>query len=63
MPTDYAVVCAMERFGGSFVRALAQCFTCADPTNIAKLKAAFPEYWAEYAETARLLAERGEGPK
>jgi hypothetical protein len=62
-PTDYAIVCAMERFGGSFVQALGLACRLADPVNFAKIKATWPEYWAEYAEVAKLRAARGEGPK
>jgi hypothetical protein len=56
--TDYEIVQAMERFGGGFVRALALAFTAADPVNTAKLKAAFPEIWAEYAEHVRMQRDR-----
>jgi hypothetical protein len=45
---DFEVVEAMEKYGGSFVRALAQCFYRADDSNLIKLKRAFPEYWEEY---------------
>lgn len=62
-PTDYAIVCAMERYGGSFVRNLAACCQTADPVNLAKIKATWPDYWQEYTDTARLLAARGEGLK
>lgn len=43
------VVEAMEKYGGSFVKALANCFRHADKNNIEKLKSAFPEYWEQYA--------------
>lgn len=62
-PTDYAVVCAMERYGGHFIQILAQLCHRADPVNFAKIKAAWPEYWREYSETAKMLYERGEGPR
>lgn len=45
---DYEIVEAMEKFGGSFVQSLAQCFRHADPVNYAKLRITFPEYWEEY---------------
>lgn len=45
---DFKIVSAMETYGGSFVKRLAQAFKAADPTNFQKLKDAFPEYWAEY---------------
>lgn len=49
MPTDWEVVRTMERFGGGFVRTLAELCHRADPENLAKIKATWPEYWSEYA--------------
>jgi hypothetical protein len=57
--TDDDVLAAMERYGGSFIYALAQCFRRADEDNRYVLRAAFPTYWAQYAE----LAERAEQRK
>ena len=51
--TDLAVVEAMEKYGGSFVKALAACAHRADPKNLAKLKLAFADYWFEYDEMAK----------
>lgn len=45
---DLAVIECMRMYGGSFVKALSQCFLNADQTNYWKLKAAFEEYWLEY---------------
>ena len=50
---DLEVIEAMEKYGGSFVVALAGAFRRADATNLAKLKAAFPEYWEQYTEMAK----------
>lgn len=50
--TDYEIVRAMHRYGGSFIRAIADAFDRADSDNYAKLKAAFPEYWTEYTGIA-----------
>jgi hypothetical protein len=50
--TDDDVLAAMERYGGSFIYALAQCFRRADEDNRYVLRAAFPTYWAQYAELA-----------
>lgn len=61
--TDYAVVHAMKHFGGGFVQTLAALCDRADPDNLARIKAAWPDYWAEYAEIARMKADKGEGPK
>lgn len=55
---DEQVIHAMETHGGSFVRALARAARAADVDNFAKLKAAFPELWADYAATATLLEQR-----
>ncbi len=49
---DDEVVAAMERFGGSFVRALAVAAGHADVDNLKRIKAAFPEYWNRYTELA-----------
>jgi hypothetical protein len=39
---------AMSKYGGSFVKCLANAALHADVVNLDKLKKAFPEYWAEY---------------
>lgn len=38
----------MEGLGGSFVRSLVACYQAADPTNKAKLRAAFADYFTLY---------------
>jgi len=38
----------MERYGGSFVKALAHLYKCADPFNKKKLEKVFKEYFEEY---------------
>lgn len=45
---DLKVVENMEKYGGSFVKALAVCFHKADHINFIKLKVTFSEYWDEY---------------
>lgn len=45
---DYETVQLMELYGGSFVKALAECCRHADPHNFRTLKKAFPAYFAEY---------------
>jgi pyruvate/2-oxoacid:ferredoxin oxidoreductase beta subunit len=47
------VVDAMQDYGGSFVKALAECYRRADPINFAKLQNAFPEYWEQYDGMAK----------
>lgn len=46
---QYNVVEQMERFGGSFVKALAAAMRCADPNNFLRLVLAFPEFWIQYS--------------
>ena len=50
----YEVVLAMETYGGSFVRALAEAINRADENNQQRLRNAFPELFEEYQELARL---------
>ena len=45
---DIRVIEAMEKYGGSFVKALAECFRRADNNNYEKLKAVFTNYFNEY---------------
>lgn len=47
---DYYVVEAMTAYGGGFVKALAEAARRADPENLARIKAAFPELWQEYGK-------------
>ena len=49
---------AMRAHGGSFVKSLGEALTHADHINAQKIKNAFPEYWEEYKEMAKL--NRGE---
>lgn len=49
---DIPMVEAMETYGGSFVKALAQCFRRADSVNRARLFLAFPEYCQKYEAMA-----------
>jgi hypothetical protein len=48
MKDDNATIEAMQRYGGSFVKALGQAAAHADIFNLKKIKCAFPEYWKEY---------------
>lgn len=49
---DIKVIEAMERYGGSFVKALAEAFHRADANNFERLKATFFEYWHQYESIA-----------
>ena len=51
----YEMIQAMKTYGGSFVKALAECFLHADPINSAQLCEAFPGYVKKYSE----MAQRG----
>jgi hypothetical protein len=55
---DRPIVDAMIRYGGSFVHDLGLLFLRADEDNRARLRAAFPDLWTEYADIARLHAAR-----
>jgi hypothetical protein len=44
----YYTIIAMERFGGSFVKALGHALRCADMFNTVRIVMAWPEYMTEY---------------
>lgn len=52
---DYWTIQAMSKYGGSFVKALAEAARRADPANLAKIKKAWPEYWSEYEKDGKEL--------
>lgn len=56
---EIEVVEAMERWGGGFVKALAECFRRADVHNFRILRASFSEYWNDYSEMGRKARHRG----
>lgn len=58
MVTDWTLFQTMERYGGSFAQAIAAAAHCADPENLARLKAAFPELMQEYRNMADLIAKQ-----
>jgi len=43
----------METVGGSFARAIARAYYCADPHNRARLREAFSELFKKYNEMAK----------
>ena len=45
---DQKTIGVMYRFGGSFVKALAECAIRADPVNLRILKMSFSKYFKEY---------------
>ena len=50
--TDDEIVDAMHAYGGSFERALARAWRCADESNQARIKATWPDLFEEYRELA-----------
>lgn len=54
---EYCMRRAMQVYGGSFVKKLAECFAAADSQNTAKLLAAFPEYVEKYLKLAQDMPE------
>lgn len=50
---DIKVIEAMQKYGGSFIKALADAAERADQENLAKIKATWPEYWQRYTEMAK----------
>ena len=53
------VLHAMAKYGGGFVKALAEAGFRADSTNLAKIKAAWPNEWQLYG----ILAQRDRAKK
>lgn len=49
---DIAVVEAMEKYGGSFVKALAELTRRADAMNLIKIKTTWAAYWKQYTDMA-----------
>lgn len=49
---DIKVIECMEKYGGSFVKALAAACRAADNFNLAKIKITFNDCWREYTEMA-----------
>lgn len=54
-----AMISAMRHYGGSFVQALAECFSVADANNLSKLELAFPEYVKSYIEMSKTNEAKG----
>ncbi len=50
---DIKVVEAMEKYGGSFVKALAECARRADAMNLIKIKTTWKAYWQQYTKMAK----------
>jgi hypothetical protein len=48
--SDHEVICAMAKYGGGFVRALANAAHLADKENLQRIKDGWPDYWQEYSQ-------------
>lgn len=46
---DWQVVENMERWGGSFVKCLAELYRLGDASNRYKIKQTWPNYWERYS--------------
>lgn len=46
---DIKAIETMHKRGGNFARALVHAAAAADPENLAKIKATWPELWEKYA--------------
>lgn len=57
MINDRDVARTMVEYGGSFVSKLGAAAMAADPSNMKKLRDAFPDYWANYARMAQQISE------
>jgi hypothetical protein len=57
MTTDRDVARTMVEYGGSFVAKLGAAALVADPSNMKRLRDAFPDYWANYARMAQQISE------
>lgn len=60
---DYWTIEAMTKYGGSFMKALAECARRADRQNFSKIKTTWIEYWTEYEKMGRELEEKHEREK
>jgi len=50
--TDWEIVQAMLRYGGSFAQALARCWQAADVHNQQRIRVAFADVWLTYRDLA-----------
>lgn len=60
---DHEIAHAMATFGGSFAKAISRAFLVADDDNRARMRAAYPELFAEYKGVVQHLAARAEKAK
>ena len=55
---DYWTLKAMSKFGGGFVKLLAELAHHADPINFQRIKATWPEYWSQYEKMGQSLKDK-----
>lgn len=60
---DYWTIEAMSKYGGSFVKALAEAARRADRQNLVKIKVTWIEYWTEYEKAGCEMEEKHEQGK
>lgn len=58
MITDKQIIHAMIEHGGAFVSKLGEAALRADYDNLARIKAAFPDYWKKYTEIVEKSKEK-----
>ena len=54
---DLKVIQSMKRWGGGFVKALAEAALVADSDNLLKIKATWTGYWDKYRRLAELMKD------
>lgn len=60
MAADYWTLEAMRKYGGGFVKQLAELAVHADRFNMQKIKSAWPEYWDQYEKLGLELQRKYE---
>lgn len=50
---DFKVITAMQKYGGSFVKALADLCLVADGRNLSRIKSTWAGYWDQYTKMAK----------
>lgn len=57
---DYWTLEAMRKYGAGFVKQLGLAGAHADANNLARMKAAWPEYWKRYEGMGQSLRDKKE---
>ncbi len=57
MDQDYTywTIEAMKKYGGSFVKALAELAARSDGPNLVKIRSTWPEYWGDYEQKGQQM--------